>query len=149
MSVFICVYIYIYREREMHMVLVCLFCVLSLVVAIVVVAVAVRLMLIIDVCAVDFVVACSVRLLCYHCLCECVCVSVCCVLICILVYLYCYVGLLTVSMMPWIRTTGVNTDGAAAKVMNFARFEQRHALACLGTYHQVNGGTKNNVCQRT
>ena len=28
-------------------------------------------------------------------------------------------------MMPWLRTNGVNTNGAAAKVMNFDRLEKK------------------------
>ena len=31
----------------------------------------------------------------------------------------------------WLRTNGVNTNGAAAKVMNFDRLGKRYALALL------------------
>ena len=36
---------------------------------------------------------------------------------------------------------GVNTDGAAAEVMNLDRLEKRYALALLGRYKWVNGST--------
>ena len=34
--------------------------------------------------------------------------------------------------LPWLRTNGVNTNGAAAKVMTFDRLGKRYALARLG-----------------
>ena len=45
-------------------------------------------------------------------------------------------GLLLLSTrklaVPWLWTNGVNTNGAAAKVMNFVRLGKRYALALLG-----------------
>ena len=35
--------------------------------------------------------------------------------------------------VPWLRTNGVNTDGAAAKVINFDRLRKKYALALLET----------------
>ena len=36
------------------------------------------------------------------------------------------------SNSNWLRTNDVNTNGAAAKVMNFDRLGKKHALALLG-----------------
>ena len=42
----------------------------------------------------------------------------------------------------WLRTNGVNTNGAAAKDMRFDRLGKRYALALLGGYKQINGSTQ-------
>ena len=34
--------------------------------------------------------------------------------------------------MPWLRTNGADTNGAAAKVMTFDRLRKMYALALLG-----------------
>ena len=34
--------------------------------------------------------------------------------------------------VPWVRTNGVNTNGAAAKAMNFDRLGKKVRLALLG-----------------
>ena len=34
---------------------------------------------------------------------------------------------------PWLRTNGVDANGAAAEVRNFDRLRKRYALALLGT----------------
>ena len=49
----------------------------------------------------------------------------------------------------WLRTNGVNTNGAAEKEMNFDRLGKRYALALLGRQKQVNWSTqKKSLCQK-
>ena len=60
----------------------------------------------------------------------------------ICIYIYIYVCT-CVAPHIWLRTNGVNTNGAAAEVMKFDRLRKRYALAVLGRNdNYVNGSTQ-------
>ena len=79
-------------------------------------------------------------------MCVCVCV---CVYIYIYMYIYIYIYIYTHINKGWLRTNGVNTNGAAAKVMNFDRSGKRYALALSGRYKsRLMGVPKRSLCQK-
>ena len=50
------------------------------------------------------------------------------------IYIYIYIGWAhaCATADSWLRTNGVNSKGAAAKVMNFDRLGKKYTLALLG-----------------
>ena len=49
----------------------------------------------------------------------------------------------------WLRTNGVNTSGAAAKVMNFDRLGKKYDLAFWGKNIRLTGIPQKSLCQKT
>ena len=48
----------------------------------------------------------------------------------------------------WLRTNGVNTNGAAAKVMKFDRLGKKVRPGTLGKISRLTGGPKKCICQK-